>query len=123
MAEGLYGAFPANKRSLEISDGDWVSREDEILSFFNLTRRPSPEAVLPAGVYVNEALGFVIKVEGLSFTDPTGQTRKLLPKSVNEFNVDWLPTVLRFESDQVVITGSQICERWTATGTVYRKVE
>jgi hypothetical protein len=67
----------------------------------------------------NEALGFVIKVDGLSFTDPTGQARKLFPKSKNEFYVDWLPTVLKFEDNKIIISGSQICERWTATGTTY----
>ena len=119
MADMLFGSFPTNKLSLEISDGNWVCREDEMLSFLDVRRIPSPDAFPPNGVYTNEALGFVIRVDGLSFIDPTGQTRKLFPKSQNEFYVDWLPTVLRFEDEKIIISGSQICERWTTTGMIY----
>ena len=122
MAELLFDLFPANKISLEISDGNWVCREDEMLSFLDVNRISSPDAFPQNGVYTNEALGFVIEIDGLSFTDPTGQTRKLFPKSHNEFYVDWLPTVLRFEDKGIVISGSQICERWTTTGMIYNKI-
>jgi len=120
-ADLLFDAFPANKLSLEISDGNWLRREDEMLAFLGVNRAPGPDALPQNGVYINEALGFVINVDGLSFTDPTNQTRKLFPKSYNEFYVDWLPTVLRFEEERLVISGSQICERWTTTGMIYKK--
>jgi len=110
-----------NKLSLEISDGNWACRENEMLSFLDVNRIPSPDAFPQSGVYTNEALGFVIKVDGLSFIDPCGDNRKLFPKSHNEFYVDWLPTVLRFENDKIIISGSQICERWTTTGMIYSK--
>jgi hypothetical protein len=119
MADMLFKSFPLNKLSLEISDGNWACREDEMLSFLEINRIPGPDALPQNGVYKNELSGFVIKVDGLSFIDPTGQTRKLFPKSQNEFYVDWLPTVLRFENEKIIISGSQICERWTATGMVY----
>jgi len=119
MADMLYKSFPMDKLSLEISDGNWVCCEDEMLSFLDVNHLPNPDAFPQNGVYTNEALGFVIKVDGLSFIDPTGQTRKLLPKSQNEFYVDWLPTVLRFENKKIIISGSQICERWTTTGLTY----
>ena len=122
MADMLFKSFPANKLSLEISDGNWACREDEMLSFLDVNRIPSPDALPQDGVYTNEALGFVIRVDGLSFVDPTGQTRKLFPKSQNEFYVDWLPTVLRFEDEKIIISGSQICERWTTTGMIYTKI-
>ena len=123
MADLLFDSFPSDKLSLEISDGNWVCREDEMLSFLDVRRIPSPAAFPPNGVYTNEALGFVINVDGLSFIDPTGQTRKLFPKSRNEFYVVWLPTVLRFENEKIIISGSQICERWTTTGMIYTKIK
>ena len=121
MANLLFESFPANKISLEISDDNWTYREDKMLSFLDVNRISSPDAFPQNGVYTNEALGFVINVDGLSFTDPTGQIRKLIPKSHNEFYVDWLPTVLRFEAEKIIIAGSQVCERWTTTGMTYTK--
>jgi hypothetical protein len=67
-------------------------------------------------------LGYEINVEGLSIIDPAGKARKLFPKSQNEFYIDWLPTVLRFEEDKLIILGSQICDQWTATGMIYNKI-
>jgi hypothetical protein len=122
MADLLFDSFPANKISLEISDGNWACRENDMLSFLNINRISSPDAFPQNGIYKNEALGFVIRVDGLSFTDPTGQTRKLFPKSHNEFYVDWLPAVLRFEDERIIIAGSQICEQWTTTGMIYKKI-
>lgn len=122
MADLLFDSFPANKISLEISDGNWACREDEMLSFLNVNRIPSPDAFPQNGIYTNVNLGFVIRVDGLSITDPTEKTRKLFPKSHNEFYVDWLPTVLRFEDKRIIISGSQICERWTTTGMIYSKI-
>ncbi len=120
MANLLFDSFSANKLSLEISDRNWISREDEMLSFLGINRMPSPEAFPQDGVYVNKAFGFVIKVDGLTIIDPTQKTRKLFPKSCNEFYVDWLPVILRFDDDGITIMGSQICERWTATGMIYK---
>lgn len=122
MADLLFDSFPANKISLEISDGNWACREDEMLSFLDVNRIPSPDAFPQNGIYTNEKSGFVIRVDGLSITDPTEKTRKLYPKSQNEFYVDWLPTVLRFEDNRIIISGSQVCERWTTTGMIYSKV-
>ena len=121
MAELLFDSFPENKISLEISDGNWISREDEMLSFLDLNRIQSPDTLPQNGVYTNEELNFVISVDGLSFTDPTGQIRKLFPKSHNEFYVDWLPTILRFDDEKIIISGSQVSERWTKTGLIYKK--
>lgn len=122
MAALLFAASSTNKRALEISKGNWTCLENEMLSFLGIGRRLGPEAFPVNGVYRNEALGFVIRVDGLSMTDPTGKARTLIPKSQNAFYVDWLPTVLRFEDRQIVISGAQICEHWTKTGMVYRKI-
>ncbi len=119
MADLLFNNFRQNKLSLEISDDDWLRREDEMLSFLGINRIPSPDFLPQNGIYVNKALGYIIKVDGLSMTDPNEKTRKLYLKSHNEFYVDWLPTVLRFEADKIIIVGSQICDRWTETGMIY----
>jgi len=121
MADKLFDSFPARKLSLEISDGNWASHEDEMLSFLSIGRIPRPDAFPINGVYVNEELRFTISVDGLSFIDPTGKFRKLIPKNDNEFYVDWLPVVLRFEDERIIISGSQISERWTETGMIYTK--
>jgi hypothetical protein len=123
MADLLYQLFSGKKLSLEISHGDWTNREDEMLSFLEVKRIPNPEAHPENGVYVNDALGFKISIDGLSFIDPTGQKRKLIAKSHNEFYVDWLPTVLKFEVDKIIIAGSQVCEQWTKTGMEYCKIK
>ena len=122
MAGSLFAAFPASKLSLEISDGNWTCREEEMLSFLGIDRMPGPDALPQDGVYTEEALGYVISVDGLSITDPTGKTRTLYPKTHDEFYVDWLPTVLRFEDDKLILAGSQVGDRWTTTGMVYTKV-
>jgi len=93
-----------------------------MLSFIKVDRIPNPEAVLQTGIYTNEELNFTITVDGLSMTDPTGQVRKLIPKSQNEFYIDWLPTILRFEDGKLIISGSQVCEHWTKTGLVYNRI-
>lgn len=122
MAVLLFDSFPANKLSLKISDGNWACHEDEMLSFLDVNRITSLDAFPPNGVYANETLGFEIKVDGLSIIDPTGKARKIFPKSHNEFYVDWLPTILRFEDKKIIISGSQICEHWTKIRMIYNKV-
>ena len=72
---------------------------------------------------MNKALGFVIKVDGMSIIDPNKNTRRLHPKTSNEFYVDWLPTTLRFEDNKIIISGSQVVDHWTETGMIYEKAE
>jgi len=121
MADLLFNHFPARKMSLDISDGNWACHEDEILSFLDAKRIQDPNASPQNGVYTNEELGFVISVDGLLITDPNGNTRPLYLKSRNEFYVDWIPTILRFEDKKIIISGSQTGSRWTTTGLVYTK--
>jgi hypothetical protein len=123
MANQLYDRFPLSKLSLEISDGNWAYLEDEMLSFLGIKRVTSPDFLPRNGIYKNDGLGYEIKVDGLSIIDPAGKARKLFPKSQNEFYIDWLPTVLRFEDGRLIISGSQICDQWTATGMAYNKID
>ncbi len=121
MANLLFDSLTVDKISFEISDKNWGSREDQMLSFLDVHRIKGSKAFPPDGVYINEALGYVIEVNGLTIIDPCGDTRKLFPKSQTEFYVDWLPVVLQFNDDKITIMGSQICERWTTTGMIYSK--
>jgi len=123
MSDLLFNSFTANKISLKISDGNWARIEDEMLSFLDVNRMQGPDTLPQNGVYINKALGYVIKVDGLSITDPNGDTKPLYSKSHNEFYVDWIPTILRFENEQIIIAGSQTGSQWTTTGTVYIKGE
>ena len=122
MADLLFKSFPAKKLSLDISKENWIEHEKDMLAFIDIDHTPNPEATLQTGVYTNESLNFTIKVEGLTMKDPTGQVRKLIPKSSNEFYIDWLPTILCFEKNKLIINGSQVCEHWTKTGLEYNKV-
>lgn len=123
MVNLLFRSFAGNKLSLEISKENWVDLEDEMLSFLDVERTPDIDACPPSGIYKNRELGYVIKVEDLSIVDPEGAKRKLTPKNEKEFYVDWLPVILRFEHGGIVAAGSQICDRWSATGMRYEKVE
>ena len=123
MAGLLYDSFAGNKLSLEISKGNWTDLEDEMLSFLGVRRASDIEACAPKGIYKNRELGYTIQVDGLFITDPEGARRRLTPKSQNEFYVDWLPVVLRFEEGGIVLAGTQICDRWSATGMRYDRVE
>lgn len=122
-ANRLFHSFGGNKLSLEISKGNWADLEDEMLSFLGVRRTTKIEACAPSGTYKNSELGYSIRVENLFIIDPDGTKRKLTPKSPNEFYVDWLPVVLRFEKDKIVMVGSQISDRWSTTGMQYDRVE
>ena len=122
MADLLYKSFPAKKISLNISDENWGYHEDKMLSFLDINRIQDPDTSPQNGVYKNEALGFVITVDGLSITDPNGNIRPLFLKTHNEYYVDWIPTILRFENKKIIIKGSQTSSRWTTTGMIYNKI-
>jgi len=122
MAQALFDAASCRKASLEIFGDDWTNCKKELLSFLEIERMPSPDGLPPSGVYRNDALDFEITVDSLTMIDPTGCARALIPKSDNEFYVERLPAVLRFDHPkQITISGSQIVEPWTATGMVYEE--
>ena len=118
-AKALFDAAPCRKASLEVSEG-WDSCKTEMLSFMEIERTAGPGGVPINGVYQNKESKMT--VDGLTMVDPSGSTRELIPKSGNEFYVERLPVVLRFEgTERIVIAGSQICEHWTTTGTIFIK--
>jgi len=86
-------------------------------------RKSYPNVLPPNGIFRNNALDQDIEVNGLLMKDPNGTERILTPKSTCEFYVECLPVVLHFNGfDQIIISGEQICDRWTTTGTQFERV-
>ena len=120
----LYKSAPCQKISIDITEGNWGGYEQQMLAFLDLKRAVHPKTTMYTGVYENKYLGFKLEVNNLVFTDPNGHVIRLLPKAQDEFFVQYLPVVLRFEgADKIVISGDQICERWTTLGTVFERVD
>lgn len=123
IAEQLFNIADCRKASIEITNQDWKTYEDEILLFLGAKRKSYPNVLPTNGIFRNEALVYDIEVNGLLMKDPKGTERILTPKSDCEFYVEGLPVVLHFNGlDQIIISGEQICERWTTTGTQFKKV-
>lgn len=123
IAKQLFNIADCRKASIEITNQDWKTYEDEMLSFLGAKRKSYPN-VLPAnGIFRNETFAQEIEINGLLMKDPNGTERVLTPKSDCEFYVECLPVVLHFNGlEQIIISGEQICERWTTTGTQFKKV-
>lgn len=122
-AKSLFNSVECNKIAIEISQADWPRYENEMLAFLRIKNISSPSFFPQNGTYINNTLNFKIIVDGLTIKDPTGKIRKLIPKSESEFYVECLPVILRFKSQKnIIITGLQISERWTTTGTTYAKL-
>lgn len=120
----LFEAARCQKICIDISEGTWKKYEHDMLEFLDIKLTSSPEIAMYTGVYKSDHPGFQLEVSNLVLTDPCGNVRTLIPKAPNEFYIQYLPVVLRFESaDKIVISGEQICERWTTLGTVYTRVK
>ena len=122
-AQLLFDSLDCKKMSVEISEADWTSYENKMLSFVEIENIPSPEFLPTNGVYINEEFNYKIIVDGLMITDPDGNNKKLIPKTANEFYAECLPMILRFEdSEWVIMTGTQINAEWSTTGIRYKKI-
>lgn len=122
-ADKLFDASNCRKASVEITKQDWNTYENSILSFLGMERKPYRDSVPPNGIFRNEELNQNIEVEGLLLKDPYGTKRILTPKSDYEFYVECLPVILRFNGEnQTVISGEQISERWTISGTQFVRI-
>ena len=123
IAKRVFDAAGCRKASIEITGQDWRAYEDAMLSFLGMERKAYPKALPPNGVFRNGALAQEIEVDGLLMKDPHGTKRLLTPKSACEFYVECLPVVLRFTGpDRIILSGGQICERWTTSGTQFSRV-
>lgn len=123
IAEALFQQTDCRKLHVDITGQDWEYYENELLSFTGIGRRPYPRFPAPQGTYQNENLSFRLSINGLELTDPSGIKRLLTPKSEREFYVDCLPSILRLDGQEIItVTGGQISERWTATGTEFVRI-
>jgi len=121
-AKTLFNSADCEKTAIEITKADWPRYEAQLLLSLGIEFAPDPSALPPNGVYRNDALDMEIIVEGLTMRDPTGKLRKLTPKSRGEFYVECLPVVLDFaKPGYLLVSGGQICERWTMNGTLLAK--
>ena len=123
FAEKLFDMADCKKLSIEISKQDWKCYENKMLSFLGIEYIASPKFLPLNGIYINEEFNYKIIINGLNMTDPNGDNRVLTPKSASEFYIERLPIILRFEeSDQIVVSGIQICGPWTTIeGMRYKK--
>lgn len=121
-AKLLFDSLDCRKISVEISQSDWTSYENQMLSFLEIKNMPSPAFFPPNGVYRNEELNYEMIVDGLMITDPDGNKKKLISKTANEFYAERLPMILRFENQSIMMSGSQINAPWSTTGMIYKKV-
>lgn len=123
IARRLFDMADCRKLSIEITNQDWRAYEDEMLSFLGAERKPYLDVLPPNGIYRNEVLCLDFEVNELLMKDPYGKERILTPKSDCEFYVECLPVILRFDGlDRIIISGGQICELWTTTGTQFVRV-
>jgi hypothetical protein len=123
IAAHLFELADCRKLAIEITTQNWRAYEDELLSFLGARRKPYPNALPPNGVFRNEALALNIEIDALMMKDPYGKERPLTPKSNFEFYVDCLPVVLYYNGlDRIKVSGGQICERWTTTGTEFIRI-
>ncbi|KQL54923.1 hypothetical protein AN964_16390 [Heyndrickxia shackletonii] len=123
-AEKLFEIFPFKKLPFEISEGNWSKYVQMILSELEIILTEISVSSLPVGKYVNEELGFEIRLEGSFMIDPTGTRKCLYKKTENEYYIENLPVILYLETpDKLVIKGEQLCDRWTTLGLVYRRID
>jgi len=121
-AKSLFDSVDCKKLSIEISEADWTTYENMMLSFLEIENIPCLEFFPLNGVYRNVEFGYEIIVDRLTIIDPDGNRKKLTPKTADEFYAECLPMILRFETEQLVMTGLQINAHWSTTGMRYVKV-
>jgi hypothetical protein len=122
-AKSLFDAFPFPKLLLEISKGRWGEYVEQLMNFFNLNYIESPKVQFPNGSYYNEHLKETLVISNEKCLAPGGGEKRLFAKSDTEFYFYDIPVILRVLNDCIVIEGEQLCERWTTTGTVFKRVE
>lgn len=123
-ASELYNSAPCLKLAIEITNSEWCKYQKDMLSFLGIQALPLPNMKLHSGVFKNELLDvqFTINDE-LELLDVRGNRRTLIPISQNRFNIHYLPINIKFiNEDEIVIEGTQIVEKWTTVGTIYKRI-
>ncbi|WP_409345277.1 hypothetical protein [Paenibacillus sp. MBLB4367] len=121
-AKHLFDSAPLTKLPLEITEEKWTEYVQTMMNFMNLSYVDSPEAAFPSGRYFNAGLNQYVEIVQDRFMTPSGGDKQLIAKSANEFYLDDLPVMLRYDNDRLTIAGEQLCEKWTTRGTVFIRV-
>ncbi|HYK73282.1 MAG TPA: hypothetical protein VEV44_09200, partial [Pseudoneobacillus sp.] len=124
IARELYYLVPFKKLAVDITMEDWHRCNSEIKGFLSIEEeKMSFQPNYYYGLYTNEELDLYLEVRGDHIIDPAGSTKKIYPRSVNEFYIEDLPIILHFNSDErLTILGDQLIARWTTYGLEYRKL-
>ncbi|MCL2093086.1 MAG: hypothetical protein FWH12_02725 [Treponema sp.] len=122
MSMTLLHNIDCNSLPIEISKGNWTEYENSILHFLNIDNIASPVFLPPSGIFFNQEYDSKFIIDGLTIQYPDGRNRKLTPKTAQDFYVERLPIILRFDNpEHFTITGTQINEPWATIGTIYTK--
>lgn len=124
IAHMLFSITPFRKIGIEISNGKWNKYVYDILFFLGLDETNKDLYIsYPTGEYENKRLNLKLEVQENYFIDPSGKKKRLYPRRENEFYVEDLPIMLRFEyPNKMIVEGEQLIDRWTTFGTEFNKV-
>ncbi|EFM10668.1 hypothetical protein PaecuDRAFT_2580 [Paenibacillus curdlanolyticus YK9] len=118
-AKKLFDSAPFAKLALDITAGTWPVYVDVLLRFSNLSFVEPVAISYPNGIYSNAALDQSIEIANGYLITPDGGRKRLLPKSEFECYLHDTPVLIRFEGNEIHVGGEQLCDRWTAAGTVF----
>ncbi|MWC27668.1 hypothetical protein [Paenibacillus sp. MMS18-CY102] len=118
-AKALFDSTPFAKLALDIKDGKWNEYVDALLRFVDLSDVAPIEANYPNRIYYNAVLNQSIAIKNGQLITPDGGSKRIIPLSASEFRLHDMPVSIRLQDNAIHIGGEQLCERWTATGTVF----
>lgn len=123
-ASRLFNLAPVPKLALEITAGSWSKYQHSLLQFFDLPFMQSDrkDEPYPDGRYHNRRLNQIIEISGDYLITPSGGRKRIVPKSKMEFSLSDIPVTIQIAEEKLVLTGEQICEKWTTKGTVFNRL-
>ncbi|MFD0716415.1 hypothetical protein [Paenibacillus sp. GCM10027626] len=123
-ANMLFEITPFPKLALEITEGNWSKYQHSLLQFLDIPYIESGHnhRFYPSGRYHSLTLDQHVEISGDYFITPSGGKKRISPKSKTEFCLSDIPVRIQIIDENLILTGEQLCEKWTTRGTVYRKV-
>jgi len=123
-ANRLFNLIPFPKLALEITEGKWSKYQHSLLQFLDLSYIESDhkQGLYTSGRYYNSIIDQKVEIAEDYFITPSGGRKRILPRSNTEFGLSDIPVIIQIYDENLIITGEQLCERWTTKGTVYSKI-
>jgi hypothetical protein len=123
-AQMLFEQTPFSKIAIEISNGDWDKYVADMMSFIGLKEinKKDSNLIYPIGVYENKELNLKLEVQDKCLIDPNGKKKQLISRKEYEFYIEDLPVILKVERNKIIISGEQLIDRWTTSGTEFTKI-